>query len=909
MFRPQLDPAMPSNPQPNPGSSTVPSLDKGKGPERDFPPRNHILNLTNYWWGDHAWQRSTFGAPVNYRIRTPGDTYLLPCPEFGICIEDYKNILLKYAEIFTNNESLAAHLGVNMSEPVLSRNIDQFFHGPIITGESYTFVGYPKPPVTWLDIVQYFRCNPDGYRLVSDLDGQRVCKFMLKNMEVTITEEDCRTANSGILEQNGLSPVLPLDDDEAKEIYIIGFVRQLCKLVKDPKGEVDDFAFLISIHYSLRQQGLIRRRALLRCPRPGTVDMALAEKLEKEQKKLVRDELNKAYDLNVQVCKQAIANTMSKPRLRPAGPESRLMGPPPRPEVRPEVPPALPRPQRPLPGTLPISFLVDGGKDIWEGDEEKQGRSQDHPAQEQELDLAELEQRISEYIVQMPPLLNTASEQEELFQPQAVPAQFWRRNGPPFSSVPQQQYWTNSPQQQQLFQPTHHQGVLPTLEQQNFSPDFPPQFPQHAFRPPPQQPFLPRVEGPMILPAPLLQQPIHPATCYAPRASTPLQQEDLPVLPALQLQNALPPSPQQHQVLPSLQEQELLRAHLGREDTARQQRHTIQLVGQQQQQQQQQISPVSQRQGKKKTTKNKKKVRIVAPTDQPQQLEQQQQQQQKHATQPLDRRNDTFQPAEQQQQLPLHSWQQEQKKAKRRNVRVVAPTDQPEKSEQQQLVPTPQQQHAIQPFDQQQNAYGQAQQQQQFLPFSQQEQQQQQQQQPPPSWPPQRAQDLPSTARRRLATPTRTSRALGILSSLTTLSAGRNRKRSMRQEALPSCEVRHRAGSEGEGSGPQPAESSTAAHAMEETHGHDSSSSSSSSSNNNNNNNRGVGQYGHDEHMLTRPSVQALDSSFIPHISSQSGAYDPRTPSPETAANLSRMAFAGLSQSMTSLNMSPPSHQ
>ena len=127
------------------------------------------------------------------------------------------NIPLTQAEgVINRHESLAANLGAKLTGPRLLKILEKGFEGSITTSPPQSQL---PDPISWLDILNFAKSNPEEFVLTTLPNGARVCQFALRGVQVDIIEDDWRLIASGTLDR--ILPADPLDEDETAEIATV----------------------------------------------------------------------------------------------------------------------------------------------------------------------------------------------------------------------------------------------------------------------------------------------------------------------------------------------------------------------------------------------------------------------------------------------------------------------------------------------------------------------------------------------------------------------------------------------------------------------------------------------------------------------------------------------------------------
>lgn len=156
------------------------------------------------------------------------------------------------------HESFAANLGAKLMGPRLLKAMEGVFEGPIITTPAQSV--FTQNPVTWLDIIEFSKTKPNEFVLTNAPGGGRCCQFMLKGVQVEITEDDWRMIVTGALDRNRLIPPQPLEEDETAELATLEILEQRLKVLIRKADEVAGKARQLKYHLNGRQSAINSRR-------------------------------------------------------------------------------------------------------------------------------------------------------------------------------------------------------------------------------------------------------------------------------------------------------------------------------------------------------------------------------------------------------------------------------------------------------------------------------------------------------------------------------------------------------------------------------------------------------------------------------------------------------------------------
>ncbi|KAI1870766.1 uncharacterized protein JN550_004912 [Neoarthrinium moseri] len=157
------------------------------------------------------------------------------------------HFLSEYDDVLNRHESLASGLGAKLMGPRLLKGMESVFIGPIITTPAQN--ASSNDPVTWLDIIEFARAKPGELTVTQSPHGIRCCQFMLKGVQVEITEDDWRLIVSGALDRTSFIRSQPVEEDEIAELATITLLEpHFNALIK----KVDEIAYKArQVNYSM----------------------------------------------------------------------------------------------------------------------------------------------------------------------------------------------------------------------------------------------------------------------------------------------------------------------------------------------------------------------------------------------------------------------------------------------------------------------------------------------------------------------------------------------------------------------------------------------------------------------------------------------------------------------------------
>lgn len=211
-----------------------------------------------------------------------------------------------YEGVLSRHESLAANLGAKLTGPKIVKAMEGLFEGPI----SYSHRDpHNASPVTWLDIVQFAKANPNDFNL-SSTDRGRICTFYLNGNQVEINEDDWRLIVSGTVDRFNLAPAQPLDEDENLEVATLEILEQRLQVLIKKADEVARKARQLNYHLSGRKAAINSRRTSAQSP--PTRYAGFTPHNHQQQAQLARS--NSTYDLKADLLQQFNAASSSQAR-------------------------------------------------------------------------------------------------------------------------------------------------------------------------------------------------------------------------------------------------------------------------------------------------------------------------------------------------------------------------------------------------------------------------------------------------------------------------------------------------------------------------------------------------------------------------------------------------------------------
>ncbi|KAM0325093.1 hypothetical protein ACHAQA_007632 [Verticillium albo-atrum] len=136
--------------------------------------------------------------------------------------------------------------------------MEGFFEGPIITSPPPPFQ-YPRPPVSWLDVVDFAQSKPSEYILIINDKGERTCQFFLDDLSVQILEDDWRLIANGTLNRFFLKKDEPLQEDERVELVTMDIVYKRLEAVIKKADEIARKARQLNYRFIGRTDAINKR--------------------------------------------------------------------------------------------------------------------------------------------------------------------------------------------------------------------------------------------------------------------------------------------------------------------------------------------------------------------------------------------------------------------------------------------------------------------------------------------------------------------------------------------------------------------------------------------------------------------------------------------------------------------------
>ncbi|KAK0612305.1 hypothetical protein B0T17DRAFT_610540 [Bombardia bombarda] len=206
--------------------------------------------------------QSGTGTPINYLSRAnPAKLRLIQ--DDNDAFSHVLSLMSDYEGVLSRHESLAANLGARLTAPRLLRAMEGLFESPITVTAQSPYKDSPSSTwytPSWLDIVSFANANPADFNLTATADGRRVCRFLMNNTRVEISEADWRLVMSGTLDRFRLVPPHPLEEDEMAELATLEILEQRLHTLIKKADEVARRARQLNYHLSGRKAVIATRR-------------------------------------------------------------------------------------------------------------------------------------------------------------------------------------------------------------------------------------------------------------------------------------------------------------------------------------------------------------------------------------------------------------------------------------------------------------------------------------------------------------------------------------------------------------------------------------------------------------------------------------------------------------------------
>ena len=165
----------------------------------------------------------------------------------------------RYLGVLNRHESLAANLGAKLTGPRLLKAMEGVFEGSITTTPPQT--PFTANAVSWIDILQFSKTNPNDFVLCTTMEGLRVSRFYLNGVQVEISEDDWRIINSGALDSFRVgASAQPLEEDESVELATLEIVEGRLQALIKKADEVAKRARQLNYQLGGRKAAINSRR-------------------------------------------------------------------------------------------------------------------------------------------------------------------------------------------------------------------------------------------------------------------------------------------------------------------------------------------------------------------------------------------------------------------------------------------------------------------------------------------------------------------------------------------------------------------------------------------------------------------------------------------------------------------------
>ncbi|KAF2148428.1 hypothetical protein K461DRAFT_232598, partial [Myriangium duriaei CBS 260.36] len=205
--------------------------------------------------------QKTNNVQINYLARQ--STTDLPLIKKYDPMHNILEVLSSYSSVLDRHESLASNLGAVPLGPILIKRFERCFDAPpeIIASHSHAREGADSLHVTWLEVIQFAQSHPGQFTLSTFSEGRRVCQFYYpqKQVRLQVSEEDYLFIKSGRCQD--LIPVLPIWEDEEKEVGTCEILEKQLKEVTNVADTVAARTRQLSHRLKSRRMAIMERRA------------------------------------------------------------------------------------------------------------------------------------------------------------------------------------------------------------------------------------------------------------------------------------------------------------------------------------------------------------------------------------------------------------------------------------------------------------------------------------------------------------------------------------------------------------------------------------------------------------------------------------------------------------------------
>lgn len=161
--------------------------------------------------------------------------------------------------------------------------------------------------VSWLDIYNHAKSQPNDFTLTTLPDGTRCCQFICKGFKVEISEDDWRFISSGALNRIPLEH--PLEEDETAELATLDILEQRSSTLFKKADEVAARARILNHKLGQRKADIYRRRQM----REGSVEPGF-----QPVNQPMRTPQSSNYDLHQDLLQQFLSTPPSSSQSRSA---------------------------------------------------------------------------------------------------------------------------------------------------------------------------------------------------------------------------------------------------------------------------------------------------------------------------------------------------------------------------------------------------------------------------------------------------------------------------------------------------------------------------------------------------------------------------------------------------------------
>ncbi|KAJ5937678.1 hypothetical protein N7454_004020 [Penicillium verhagenii] len=222
-------------------ATTEPSNKRPRSPTTDQQPQSKMAKTHS----NHL--------QINYLARQ--------CPENLPLVSSEDNmpsiihLIGEYDGVLQRHESIAGNLGACPLGPILIKRFERLFDGPPRVIKAHE---KDESTVTWLDVVEFAKSNPDQFNLEKARNGARICQFHTKQCRVEISEEDHLLIASGMPQR--MIPPQPIIEDEEKELGALEILEKNLQQITQTADQTAARARQLSYRLKNRRTAIMSRR-------------------------------------------------------------------------------------------------------------------------------------------------------------------------------------------------------------------------------------------------------------------------------------------------------------------------------------------------------------------------------------------------------------------------------------------------------------------------------------------------------------------------------------------------------------------------------------------------------------------------------------------------------------------------